>query len=105
MHFETAAAPGGIGLAQFLGFDPSAIGLTGFVSLIIVSIIRGWLIPRKQYEDILADRDHWRAALEKSEEARHLLTQQLDQTLALTKTVDHVLRSLPRPDERRDEPA
>jgi hypothetical protein len=104
LAFSTAVEHSGTDLVSFLGFDPSALGLTGFVSLTIVSIVRGWLVPRKQHDDIIRDRNHYRDALEKSEEARHILSQQLDQALEFTKTVDHILRSLPRPDERRDEP-
>jgi hypothetical protein len=95
------------GLQDFLGFDLSlsTIGFPGIVTLVILSILRGWLVPRKTHEDMVADRDHYRTALEKSEEARVMLLQQLDQALALAKTVDHVLRALPTPEDRKAEPA
>lgn len=95
------------GLADFLGFDMtlSTIGFPGIVTIVILSIIRGWLVPRKFHQDIISDRDYYRDALEKSEEARHMQAQQLEQALALAKTVDHILRSLPTPDDRRDAPA
>jgi uncharacterized ion transporter superfamily protein YfcC len=56
LYAATATPPAG-GLVQFLGFDPSALGLGGFVSLIIVSIIRGWLVPKATYSSVLKAKD------------------------------------------------
>lgn len=40
------------------------------VAVFVIAIMRGNLVPRRTYDDILHDRDEWRAAQRISESAR-----------------------------------
>lgn len=54
----TAAVGGGI------------TGLLGFIFFPYIQIARGLLVPRSALDDQIAEKETWRTAYEKSEEAR-----------------------------------
>ena len=54
----------------------------------------GRLVPRRAVEDVLHDRDEWRAAHRISEQARVELSEQVNELLEHARTTDAVLRSI-----------
>lgn len=79
------------GLSVFQG------GAAGLVTLIVVLILTGRLVPRRTYEDMREERDTWRAAHKVSEEARHLEQEHTGELLELSRTAIPLLRALPNP--------
>jgi hypothetical protein len=67
------------------------------LSIVVLMILRGALVPRRTHEECRADRDSWRVAWEASEEARRVQAAQLGELLELAKTTDKFIRALPRP--------
>lgn len=89
-------------------------GAAGLVAVIVLLILRGRLVPRSVLDDVRADRDArlaelsaerdtWREAHKVSEEARHVAQDQVGELLELSRTADHLLRSLPRGGEVTDD--
>lgn len=89
-------------------------GLIGLVTLAVLAVWRGWLVPRgtldvlnasaaeriAQYKERLEEsktREHeWKAAYDASEEARRVQAGQLSELLELAKATDAFMRALPR---------
>lgn len=79
-----------------------AVALIGFVALLI---FRGNLVPRSVVDDVrkdrddrlqslVAERDAWREAYRVSETARMESQAQVGELLELSRTAEHVLRSI-----------
>lgn len=88
-------------LDNLLGSGLSALdfGAGGLVVLFVLSIMRGWLVPRSVLDDVRRDRDvrvaeehergeQWRLAHEES-------NKQVTALLETGKTVANVMRALP----------
>ena len=69
-----------------------SIGPSGLLAITILSIINGWIVPRRTYEALERDRDYWREAAERREA-------QIDALTETARTAVAALDSLPR---RRD---
>lgn len=95
-------------MTELLG--PGAVqgGAAAIVAVVILLILRGGLVPRSQVKDLRADRDAriaavtderdtWRRAFLASEEARHVAQAQVGELLETSRTMEHLLRALPRP--------
>lgn len=89
-------------LATWSATEWSAAGL---LSLAVLLILWGKLVPKSVVNDIRNDRDarlvearsetdDWKVAYQAVEEARRLQAQQLGELLELAKTTDHLIRSL-----------
>lgn len=48
-------------LGDLVATNGSLLSWTGLGAFIILSVVRGWLVPRRTHEDALHDRDEWRA--------------------------------------------
>ena len=81
------------------------MALAGLVTLGVLSIIRGWLVPISVHESRIADkdaqierltseRDEWRAAFHASEEARAVIKEQNGALIRSAETTTHLLESL-----------
>lgn len=64
-------------------------GIIGILSVIVLALIRGWVVPKGQVDEIRADRDAWRQAHGTEVEARKIevearrnVTAQMDRLLA-----------------------
>jgi hypothetical protein len=79
------------------GIPVLQVGAGGLVTLFVVAILVGRLVPRRTLDDISHDRDEWRTAHRISETARVEQSAQLTELLEHARTTDAVLRSLPRP--------
>lgn len=93
--------------AELLGFSPTDIGAAALVGLIVLLVLRGQLVPRRQLEDLRADkdrqiedlrqeRDTWREAHAVSEEARRDAQDQAGELLELSRTAGALMTALPR---------
>lgn len=97
-------------MADLLGMGVVQGGAVTVVAAIVMLILRGSLVPHSilrdlrsdrdaRIKELAAERDTWRAAHQVSEDARHIAQAQVGELLELSRTADHVLRSLPRAPE------
>lgn len=77
-------------------------GITAPILLLIGIwlILTGRLVPRRTYDDLLADRNEWREAHKISESQRETLNQQINSLLEVGKTVESIMHALPHPSDR-----
>ena len=90
-------------MSEVFGVDPGGAGLGALLSLVVLLILTGRLIPRRTHEDALADRDNWRSAFLESEAARKVEHEQVEELLELAKLGGHILTALPRPGKPDEE--
>lgn len=92
---------------EVLGFRAVDLGAVALVGLIVLMVLRGQLVTRKQLEDLRADKDlqiaalidernTWRAAHGESEEARREAQDQAGELLELSRVATHFFTALPR---------
>lgn len=83
-------------------------GATGFVTLIVVMILRGKLVLKsaadqrmretdERLREVKQDRDMWKAAYFSETRISSQLTGQVDSLMEVGRTTDHIMRSLPTP--------
>lgn len=83
------------------GLNLAQIGAGGLVTLFVLAILTGRLVPRRNLDDVVRDRDEWRAAHTISENARLEGQKQVNELLEHARTTDAFIRSLPHPQDRR----
>lgn len=66
----------------------STLGPAGLLALAVLLVIRGDLIPRKQFDEMVADRDFWRELAQRKDVA-------LDEMTEIARTSGRVLDALP----------
>lgn len=92
-------------MTELLGVNVASGGAVALVTLVVLLIFFGKLVPRRVLDDVRADRndriaelaaerDTWRNAYVESEKARMEAQSQVGELLELSRTADHVLRSL-----------
>ncbi len=82
--------------AELMGVDIAQGGAVALLALVVLMVLRGYLVPRKTYDDLLKERDTWREAHTVSEAARALERAQTKELLELSRTSAHALQALPR---------
>jgi hypothetical protein len=90
-------------VSEVFGVDPGGAGLGALLSLVVLLILTGRLIPRRTHEDAIADRDNWRSAFLESEAARKVEHEQVEELLELAKLGGHILTALPQPGKPDEE--
>ena len=90
-------------MIEIFGINASDIGLGALLTLVILLILTGKLVPRRTHEDVLADRDNWRQAYLESEKARRVEHDQTEDLLEMAKLGGHILTALPRPGQADEE--
>ncbi|MFD4786606.1 hypothetical protein ACFWN1_05890 [Streptomyces sp. NPDC058459] len=94
-------------MADLLGFRPSDLGAAALVGLIVLMVLTGRLVTRRQLDDVRADKDAqitaerdekatWREAHRVSEEARREAQDQAGELLELARTAGHFYKALPQ---------
>ncbi|MGW1134437.1 hypothetical protein [Streptomyces griseoluteus] len=83
-------------MSEFFGINPSDAGLGALLTLVVLLILTGRLVPRRTHEDALSDRDNWRQAFLESEALRKVEREQVEELLELAKLGGHILTALPR---------
>jgi hypothetical protein len=84
------------------GIPVGAYGPTALVGIAILLILTGKLVPRRTYDDVIHDRDEWRAAHRISETARAVAADQVEELLEHARTTDSFIRALPHPGGRAE---
>ncbi|QTD96955.1 hypothetical protein [Streptomyces cyanogenus] len=84
-------------MSTVFGINPGGVGLGALLTLVILFILTGRLVPRKTHEDALADRDRWREAFLQSEAARQLEHEQTGELLEMARLGGRILTALPHP--------
>lgn len=80
----------------------SLLNLTpiGVICLVLafpyLQLARGKLVPRSAVEDLIHDRDEWRAAHRISEQARQTSADQVEELLEHARTTEAIIRALPK---------
>ncbi|MGW1389455.1 hypothetical protein [Streptomyces griseoluteus] len=90
-------------MSEFFGINPSDAGLGALLTLVVLLILTGRLVPRRTHEDALSDRDTWRTAFLESEAARKVEHEQVEELLEMAKLGGHILAALPRPGQAGEE--
>lgn len=65
------------------------------LTVVVLMILRGALVPRKTHEEVRADRDTFRQAWEASEERGRVRDAQTGELLESMKTLEKLIRALP----------
>jgi hypothetical protein len=97
-------------MTDLLGFRPTDLGAVALVGLIVLMVLRGQLVTRRQLDDVRADKDAliaaereekttWREAHRVSEEARREAQDQAGELLELARTAGHFYKALPQAGE------
>lgn len=95
---------------EIAGFTVGQLSTGSLALLVLVSLIRGWLVPRKVMEERVADRDQenarlreenavWRRAAQESAATASEARAQQQELLTLARTTNQVLAAFPRPRE------
>lgn len=96
MALGLTLVPEGVWAAsELLGIPIEVLTPAGLLGLVILFIVMGRLVPRRTMEDVIRDRDEWRAAHKISEESRAELAGQTKELLEYARTTDAFIRSLP----------
>lgn len=71
------------------------VALAGIVTYIIYAILTGRLYSRAAVDEIRGERDDWKTAFFKSDQANHILTDQVSDLIDANRTSQKVISSLP----------
>lgn len=88
---------------EIFGVAPTDAGAVALLTLVVLFILTGRLIPRRTHEDVIADRDKWQQAYFESEKARGLEHEQTGELLQMARLGGDLLTALPRPGQSADE--
>lgn len=83
-------------MAELMGINLAQGGAVALLALVVLMIFTGRLVPRRTYDDLIQERDTWRTAHTRSEEARQVERDQTQELLELSRTAGRVLTALPR---------
>jgi len=75
--------------------DPSSVGVVGLCVLFVLALGRGWIVTRREANDIRHDRDEWRTESRLKDAQLAEKDKQLSHMGEVGRTVDRVMRSLP----------
>ncbi|MGQ4338090.1 hypothetical protein ACN6LF_001886 [[Kitasatospora] papulosa] len=82
---------------EIFGVAPTDAGAVALLTLVVLFILTGRLVPRKTHEDALTDRDNWRTAFLESEALRKVEHDQTGELLEMARLGGHILAALPAP--------
>ncbi|MFF9175993.1 hypothetical protein [Streptomyces sp. NPDC014793] len=88
---------------EIFGVNPVEGGAWTLVTIAVLMVLTGRLIPRRTYDDMVADRDNWRSAFHSSEEVRRMESKQVEDLLAVAEVGGRILSALPKPGEPAEE--
>lgn len=67
----------------------------GFNLFILVSIVRGVLVPYNRVEDANKNTDRWQQGFENSEQTKHEVIDLMRQLMVTSQTMERILNALP----------
>jgi hypothetical protein len=99
----------------FSGLDPTVLPLGAMVTLFVVGLLRGWVVPRQVLIDRIADkdsqiaalgkeRDDWRSAYQISDAAKNEVIKQNGSLIEAGETTQRLMESLRNQIERTSGP-
>jgi hypothetical protein len=86
--------------AEVFGLSVAEAGPTAILTLVVLLVLTGRLVPRATLTDMRDERDTWRAAHTESERARQAEREQVEELLEMARLGNQLLHSLPRPKGR-----
>ncbi|MCP9205488.1 hypothetical protein [Streptomyces cucumeris] len=92
-----AQQEGATTVAELFGINPTQGGAVVLITIVVLMVLTGRLVPRSTLQDMREERDTWRAAHSESEAGRAADREQIRELLELSRTAGHVLTSLPQP--------
>lgn len=90
-------------MSEIFGINASDAGLGALLTLVVLLILTGRLIPRRTHDDVITDRDNWRSAYLESEKARQAEHDQTGELLEMARLGGHILTALPHPGHADEE--
>lgn len=84
-------------MPELLGIDIAQGGAVALLTLVVLMVLTGRLVPRRTHEDTLADRDNWRTAFLDSEALRKVEHDQTGELLEMARLGGNILAALPHP--------
>lgn len=76
------------------GLSAGDLSLSALVTLFVLAILTGKLIPQATHDRMLADRDQWREAAQKNSATIAEQTKQITELMEAGRTALHVAESL-----------
>lgn len=76
--------------------DPSGIGVVGLIVLFGIAMGRGWIVTRREANDIRHDRDEWRAESRIKDVQIAEQADQLRELKPLAQAVHNIMRAIQR---------
>ncbi|MER6492738.1 hypothetical protein [Streptomyces griseorubiginosus] len=90
-------------MSEIFGINAGDAGVGVLLTLVVLLILTGRLVPRRTHEDALTDRDNWRQAYLESEKARKVEHEQTGELLEMARLGGHILTALPHPGHADEE--
>lgn len=81
---------------ELLGIPAESLTLGGLLGLAVLSVLSGWLVPRRTLTDQQKQAEHWRTAWENAEKARAEQADQIHELTELARTTNAAIAALPR---------
>jgi hypothetical protein len=78
-------------MAWLNGLPIGQLGLGGLLTVVVLMILRGELVTRRQLLDTQADRDAWRKASENAQGGLLKLGMSIEKVVVLTEATNHAL--------------
>jgi hypothetical protein len=88
---------------ELLGIDIAQGGAVALLTLVVLMVLTGRLVPRRTYDDMKEDRNDWRTAHNKIAGALDEAVRQNSELTELSRTGVHLLDSLPRGEVTADD--
>ena len=90
-------------MPELLGIDIAQGGAVALLTLVVLMVLTGRLVPRRTYDDMKEDRNDWRTAHNKIAGALDDAVRQISELTELSRTGVHLLDSLPRGEVTADD--
>lgn len=81
------------------------IGATGLVTLVVLLVLFGKLVPKARLDEVIKEKEDWKSAAIRKDEAIALQAGQLDELMEVARTAEHLIRALPPVEPPRRVPA
>ena len=89
-------------MSEIFGINAGDAGVGVLLTLVVLFILTGRLVPRSVLRDAQADRDYWRAAHAEEVKARQDERELTTTLLEVAHTADQVLTALPQAPSTRE---
>lgn len=76
--------------------DFASFGWGGVVILAVISVLRGWLVPRKTLTDCQHERDDWKKAALAKDDTINTMAHQLDEAQEASRVATATMQALSR---------